>query len=359
MAAIHRALLNAVERGIVPDAWTRAGIRVLLRERLREIHAADVERAAELTEQFISSMNAAPVALVPDKANQQHYEVPAEFYAQVLGPRRKYSCCYWPARVETLAEAEDSALTITCERAELGAGQRILELGCGWGSLSLWMADRYRDSEIVAVSNSHSQRAYIENRAKVLALSNLHVVTADMNVFATDERFDRVISVEMFEHMRNWRELFRRIHGWLTPGGKFFLHVFCHRSTAYPYEDRGPGDWMSRTFFSGGMMPSDDLALRFQEDLRLLRRWRWNGLHYARTLRAWLTLMEAREASVRPVLANTYGGDAASRWFGRWRLFFMACAELFAHRRGREWYVSHYLFERPVPVNRDTAAGSC
>jgi cyclopropane-fatty-acyl-phospholipid synthase len=359
MLGLHRAVLGLVERGVVPDAWVRAGIRALLRERLGEIHEGDVERAAELTERFVAEMNAAPVALVPHKANEQHYEVPAEFYAAVLGPRRKYSCCHWPAGVETLAAAEESALAITCEHAELADGNRILELGCGWGSLSLWMAERYRRSEIVAVSNSHSQRAYIQERAATLGLDNLRVVTADMNEFATDDRFDRVVSVEMFEHMRNWHELFRRIHGWLVPGGRFFLHVFCHRSTPYPYEDRGPGDWMSRTFFSGGMMPSDDLALRFQSHLDFVRRWRWSGLHYERTLRAWLALLDTRAAIVRPILARTYGDGAAAGWWVRWRLFFLACAELFAYRGGREWWVSHYLFERPRRMDRDTTTGSC
>ena len=358
MRQLHRAVFGLVERGVVPDVWVRAGIRALLRERLGEIYEHDIERAAELTERFVADMDLAPVALVPDKANEQHYEVPPEFYAEVLGPRRKYSCCHWPAGVETLAAAEESALSMTCARAELVDGQRILELGCGWGSLSLWMAEHYRSSEIVAVSNSHSQRTYIEKRAAALGAGNLRVVTADMNDFATDERFDRVVSVEMFEHMRNWRELFRRVHSWLVPGGRFFLHVFCHRSTPYPYEDRGPGDWMSRTFFSGGMMPADDLALRFQDELRFVRRWRWNGLHYERTLRAWLARMDAREAAVRPILARTYGDDEA-RWWVRWRLFFLGCAELFAYRAGREWWVSHYLFERPRGANRDTASESC
>jgi cyclopropane-fatty-acyl-phospholipid synthase len=358
MRRIERAVLNLVERGAVPDPWVRAGIRVLLRDRLREISEDDAERGAELTERFIADMCAAPIAYVPDKANEQHYEVPAEFYAEVLGPRRKYSCCYWPEGVETLDAAEDAALDATCARADLADGQRILELGCGWGSLSLWMAERYRASEIVAVSNSRSQREYIEGRASELGLGNVRVVTADMNHFATGDRFDRVVSVEMFEHMRNWGELFRRIQGWLTPEGKLFLHVFCHRSTPYPYEDRGPGDWMSRTFFSGGMMPSDDLALRFQDDLRLLQRWRWSGLHYERTLRAWLARMDAREAHVRPVLVETYGRDAASRWWVRWRLFFLACAELFGYRRGGEWWVSHYLFERRGRGSRDSTAKS-
>jgi cyclopropane-fatty-acyl-phospholipid synthase len=326
---------------------------------LHEIHEDDIERAGELAERFVADMNAAPVALVPERANQQHYEVPAEFYAEVLGPRRKYSCCYWPAGVETLAAAEDAALALTCEHADLADGQRILELGCGWGSLSLWMAERYPTSEIVAVSNSHSQRAFIQERAAALERRNLRVITSDMNDFATDAHFDRVVSVEMFEHMRNWRELFRRVHDWLVPGGRFFMHVFCHRTTPYPYEDRGPSDWMSRTFFSGGMMPSDDLALRFQEHLRLVRRWRWNGIHYERTLRAWLALMDARAAVVKPILVRAYGDGEAARWRVRWRLFFLACAELFAYRGGREWWVSHYLFERANVRHRDTGQGSC
>lgn len=359
MLGLNRAVMELVERGVVPDPWVRAGIRALLRERLREIHEHDVERAAELAERFVAAMDAAPVAILPEKANEQHYEVPVEFYARVLGPRRKYSCCFWPPGVTTLAAAEDAALSLTCERAGLVDGQHILELGCGWGSLSLWMAERYRTSEIVAVSNSHSQRAHIEQRAADLGLRNLRVLTADMNDFATEDRFDRVVSVEMFEHMRNWREMFRRIHGWLVPGGRFFIHVFCHRSTPYPYEDKGPGDWMSRTFFSGGMMPSDDLALRFQDHLCFVRRWRWNGRHYERTLRAWLALMDTEESEVRPILARTYGDAAAARWWVRWRLFFLACAELFAYRGGREWWVSHYLFERAHAGNRDIASGSC
>ena len=350
-------VVKCVERGVVPDRWVRAGIRRLLRERLAEIHESDVERATELTECFLAEMNLAPIALTPDKANEQHYEVPAEFYASVLGPRRKYSCCYWPAGVETLTAAEEAALALTCERAELSDGQRILELGCGWGSLSLWMAERYPASQIVAVSNSQSQRAYIQARATERGLGRLRVITADMNDFATGEQFDRVVSVEMFEHMRNWRALFRRIHDWLVPDGRFFLHVFCHRATPYPYEDRGPGDWMSRTFFSGGMMPSDDLALRFQDHLRCTRRWRWCGRHYERTLRAWLALMDSRRAEIMPILARTYGESEAARWWVRWRLFFLACAELFGYRGGREWWVSHYLFERVECADRDITSG--
>jgi cyclopropane-fatty-acyl-phospholipid synthase len=346
MASLASGGVALVERGLVPDSLVRAGIRRLLRERLAEIGDGDCERAAALTEAFIVAMDASPVALVPELANEQHYEVPASFYERVLGPRRKYSCCVWPKGVETLAAAEDAALRLTCERAGLEDGQRILELGCGWGSLSLWMAEAYPAGEIVAVSNSASQRAFIEAEASRRSLRNVHVITADMNDFQSDGRFDRVVSVEMFEHMRNWRELFRRVHSWLEPGGQFFLHVFCHRDVAYPYEDRGEGDWMSRVFFSGGMMPSDDLPARFQDQLRLASRWRIDGTQYARTLDAWLANMDRERAALLPVLTTTYGVRDAERWWNRWRIFFMACSELFAYRGGQEWYVGHYRLER-------------
>ena len=291
-------------------------------------------------------MDQSPIAPIPEKANEQHYEVPAEFFAEVLGLHRKYSCCYWPSGAQTLDQAEAAALRATCERAQLADGLRILELGCGWGSLTLWMARHYPRSQVTAVSNSHSQRLYIESQARALGLENVEVITADMNDFEIDAGFDRVVSLEMFEHMRNYRALFERVHRWLVPGGLFFMHIFCHRLVPYEFVDRDSSDWMSRYFFSGGIMPSDDLPLHFQDHLRLNRRWRWDGRHYEKTLNTWLARMDERKQSVMPILRGTYG-EEADAWWVRWRLFFMACAELFGYDDGQEWWVGHYLFQRP------------
>jgi cyclopropane-fatty-acyl-phospholipid synthase len=342
---IERAV-SLAERGRLPDAWVRWGIRRVARRRLATEERREEATGGRAVDAFLEAMRDAPVAAVPEKANEQHYEVPAEFFDIVLGPRRKYSCCYWPEGVDDLAAAEEASLAATAERAGIADDQDVLELGCGWGSFSLWAAERHPGSRFTAVSNSASQRAFIEGEAARRGIANLTVITADMNGFDTDGRFDRIVSLEMFEHMRNWRELFGRVHRWLKPGGRFFMHVFCHRSHPYPYEDIGPDDWMSHYFFAGGIMPSDDLPLHFQDDLKLADRWRWSGRHYERTLNAWLARMDRDREHIWPILERTYGRDQADLWWVRWRLFLMACAELFGFRGGQEWWVGHYLLER-------------
>jgi len=335
------AAIRAAEAGLVPDPLVRWGIRRLLQKRLRSLE--EEGPAEEAKRRFVRHMSGSPVALVPEKANDQHYELPPAFFEAVLGPHLKYSSGLFEGEGSTLAEAEAAMLRATCERAGVADGMRILDLGCGWGSLSLWIAERYPRCEVTGVSNSAPQRAFIEARARARGLTNVRIVTADMNRFSTDESFDRVISIEMFEHMRNWSLLLQRVKGWLAPGGRVFLHVFAHRERAYAYEVRDASDWMSEHFFTGGMMPSDDLAARVPSGFDVERRWVVNGTHYARTAEAWLRNLDARRAEVMPVLAATYGEANAPRWFRRWRMFFLACAELFGYRSGEEWWVAHAL----------------
>lgn len=341
-------VMDLTEQGYVPDSVIRLGIRRLIKQRLSEIQADDAESMSDFQSDFVKAMQSAVIAPLPEKANEQHYEVPAEFFRYALGAHRKYSSCYWADNTCDLNSAEQAALEATCRHAQLSDGMDILELGCGWGSLTLWMAEHYPQSRITAVSNSHSQRESIIKLAAERSLNNIEVITRDMNDFSISESFDRVVSVEMFEHMRNYPELFHRIHDWLKPGGQFFMHIFVHRSVPYLFESKDPSDWMSEHFFSGGIMPSDDLPLFFQADLKFLRRWRWDGTHYQKTARAWLQNMDAHKDVLWAVMENTYGQENAQQWWMRWRMFFMACEELFGYNNGQEWWVSHYLFERPT-----------
>ncbi|MEZ6119129.1 MAG: cyclopropane-fatty-acyl-phospholipid synthase family protein [Pirellulaceae bacterium] len=326
----------------MPDTVVRTGIRQLLRNRQRQstLHQQDIS-----IDEFVRATQAQPIAVTPQKANDQHYEVPADFFRHVLGKRLKYSCCYWPESTTSLDQAEEEALQRTCTNAQLDDGMEILELGCGWGSLSIWMAENYPHSKITAVSNSHSQRKFIQQKANELGLMNLTVITADMNEFTPAATFDRVVSVEMFEHMRNHRRLMNKIHDWLRPGGKLFVHIFCHKKTPYLFLTDGEENWMGRHFFTGGMMPSADLLARCGSRLELVDQWNWNGMHYAKTCRAWLANQDSAQRQLHDILTATYG-DHANVWYHRWRMFFMACEELFAFDGGKEWFVTHSLFQR-------------
>ncbi len=341
--------MSAAEKGSLPDAVCRAGIRRLLRRRLQSLNTGDTELDDAHFRKFVAECQNSAIAVVPELANEQHYEVPSELFEKVLGEHLKYSCCEWTAETESLDQAEANALATTCERADLQDGMRILELGCGWGSLSLWMARKYPNSRIMAVSNSTSQRSYIERRAEADGISNLTVTTADMNDFSASGTFDRVVSIEMFEHMRNHEELLRRISGWLNPDGKLFVHIFCHCTHNYLFESVDDRDWMARHFFSGGMMPSENLLAHYQTHLALTDQWRWGGKHYERTCNEWLKRQDASENELLSLFSQTYGEENAVMWFNRWRMFFMACAELFGFRDGNEWRVAHYLFQKRTP----------
>ncbi len=342
--------IEIAEKGWIPDSWIRLAIRRLLARRLTELQSNGCEVEQEEQEAFLRDASRGPIAIATDAANRQHYEVPAAFYEAVLGPRLKYSCAHWPNGVTTLADAEESMLALTAHRAQIEEGARVLDLGCGWGSFSLWLAERFPSCQVVAVSNSKSQREFILGRCAVLGLENVEVVTADINQFEPEGRFDRVVSIEMFEHVRNHALLMQRISQWLVPAGRLFVHIFCHRRSSYPYETKGEADWMARNFFTGGMMPSDTHLLHFQERLTVEHHWRIGGQHYEKTSEAWLQNLDARRERLVRAFEAVPGTDDAEIRLQRWRMFFMACAELFGYRNGNEWWVSHYRFRRADPT---------
>ncbi|BFI96133.1 MAG: cyclopropane-fatty-acyl-phospholipid synthase family protein [Rhodanobacter sp.] len=346
----HRAapgLLGLAERGLLPDALLRLGIRRMCADRLREERFGGLSAQGERQARLIGMLRHSPLAIETAAANAQHYELPPAFFEHCLGPHLKYSCCYYPRGDETLAEAEAAMLALYGERAELCDGQRILELGCGWGSLTLWMAERFPNARITAVSNSHGQRQHIEARCRERGLSNVQVLTRDVNSLTLDpDQFDRCVSVEMFEHVRNYALLMQRIASWLRPGGKLFVHIFAHRELAYPFETAGADNWMGRHFFTGGLMPAADTLLHFQQALCIDKRWLVDGTHYEKTANHWLQRQDSQRNAVMAVLHQAYG-EHAGLWFQRWRMFWMACAELFGYAGGQEWLVAHYRFVRP------------
>jgi cyclopropane-fatty-acyl-phospholipid synthase len=338
-----------IDRGALPDSVLRFGIRRLIGGRLRAERRRAASDPEAGTEAWIGRLSSGPISLEPDAANAQHYEVPARFFELVLGPRMKYSCALWPPGVDSLAGAEEAMLARTAERAGIADGQRVLDLGCGWGSLALWIAERYPGCEVVAVSNSRSQGEWIRTAAARRGLGNVEHRVADVGRLALDESFDRVVSVEMFEHLRNYDELLARIAGWLRPDGRLFVHVFCHSGLTYAFEDRGASDWMTRHFFRHGLMPAAGLLPRFDRDLEVEASWIVPGAHYQKTSEAWLRNLDRRREEAVALFEAAHGAGAGRAWVERWRVFFLACAELFGTSGGSEWQVAQYRFAPRSP----------
>ncbi len=335
-----------METDIFPDWVIRMGIRTMLKQKIKEHTEAHEEIAQQKKIEFVNELKNSPIAIETDSANEQHYELPAEFFHMVLGERKKYSSAYWTDETKTLQEAEEAMLSLYCERAELKDGMSILDLGCGWGSLSLWLAEQYPNSDITGLSNSSGQRAYIMDKAKAKGLSNLKIITANVVEYDFDMQFDRVMSIEMLEHMKNYERLFEKISRWLKEDGLFFTHIFTHKNFAYHYEDTDGNDWLTRHFFTGGTMPSNDLFHYFQKDLTLINQWALSGVHYEKTANEWLKNQYVYRDEIRSVFETTYGKKDTTRWWVYWKVFFMACAELWGYENGSEWMVSHYLFSK-------------
>lgn len=343
-------LIDLCERGYIPDGLSRLGMRQLMKQRLVDEASGDGEQRSQRFNRFLAELRSSPIAVETGAANEQHYEVPAQFFHRHLGPRLKYSCALYPTGNETLAQAEELMLNLYAERAGLQDGQRMLDLGCGWGSLSLWLAERYPNSQVVGLSNSNGQREFILKRAAERGLNNLTILTGNIVDFdfpagGVQGGFDRVLSIEMFEHMKNYGLLLAKIARWMNDDAKLFIHIFVHKLLAYHFQVANQTDWMSQYFFTGGTMPSENLLLNFQDDVRLEQQWWVSGTHYERTSNHWLAGMDAHKDEIMEIFRRGYGKDAAI-WVQRWRMFYMAVAELFGYAGGNEWGVAHYRFAK-------------
>lgn len=347
-------LYDVLSLDLLPTSVLRFGVKNAVAQKHRIESSGSNSMRREKLMRFVEELKSGPIAIEEERANEQHYELPAEFFKLVLGPQKKYSCGLWLSNGETLESAELNMLELYCERADLRDGQSIMELGCGWGSLCLHLAKKFSNSKITALSNSATQRQFIEEEAQRLGLNNLRVITANVAQFETDEKFDRIVSIEMFEHMKNYEKLLHKVSNWLTLDGLLFIHIFTHREFAYHFEAQDESDWLAKHFFAGGTMPSDSLLLYFQDDLKLVKHWVVNGTHYEKTANAWLSNLTHNKAQVLQTFSAVYGRQNAVKWFVYWKLFFLACAELWGFREGNEWFVSHYLFQLPQAVARAT-----
>ena len=339
-------LIKMAENGNLPDFMVEIGIKSLCNQRLKWRDSLSLGQLQEHHQDWVDKLKDSPIALVPEKANEQHYELPPEFFEIVLGQHLKYSSGYWNNGIIDIDKSEQDMLQFYLKRAQIKENMNILELGCGWGSLTIFMAKNFPNCTITAVSNSNDQRKFIENKCKNENIDNIKIITCDMNDFTIEEKFDRVVSIEMFEHMRNYQKLLSRISHFLNDNGKLFVHIFTHKTLVYPYEDNGPGDWMAREFFSGGLMPSHNLLLNFQDHLKIEKQWHVSGEHYQKTSYAWLKRMDKNKTKILTIFRNTYGKENAKMWFYRWRIFFMSCAVMFGIKNGTEWGVSHYRFKK-------------
>ena len=338
--------IQLAEKGYLSDGLIKFGIRRLLSQRLREVPAEAGSELQEYTLKMIKTLRESPIAVCTEAANEQHYEIPPEFFQIALGKHLKYSSCYYDSGAKNLDDAEAAMLELTAQRAEIKDGMQIMDLGCGWGSFTLWAAKKFPNCTIHSVSNSNPQRLFIEGRAIELGLKNVSVTTADINNFDTEQKYDRIVTVEMFEHIRNYKKVLDKANKWLSVDGKLFVHIFCHKLAPYFFETDGDDNWMGAYFFSGGIMPSNHLLLYFQDQLKIEQHWVVNGTNYEKTALAWLENIDRNQSKVIQILSKTYGEKDAPMWYRRWRIFFLSCAELFGFKDGQEWWVSHYLFKK-------------